>query len=221
MLTILDVSSYQGSEIVWARVARAGVWGVMVKATQGEHYVNPMLNSQARGARAAGLRVGFYHYCEPDGPHDAQLEADHFSATVRQLMTRRDLRHALDFERWAPRERTRAWNYTLTPEQMVSWARTWNQRVRGATGVGSLIYSYPAFLERLNPATTLGYGLWLAAYSWNDGTEHPYRVPPPWRRAVMHQFSSRARVPGVPRLVDLSHAPSARPILAQPLAGAA
>src|SRR5262249_35936809 len=46
-------------------------------------------------------------------------------------------------------------------------------------------------------SSTVGSGLWLAASARNDGVEHPFTVPAPWRRPLMHRFSSRCRVVGL------------------------
>jgi lysozyme len=216
---ILDVSSYQGTGIDWKRVKRAGFAGVFVKATEGAGYVNPSFRAQAAGARAAGLRVGFYHFARPDNPNDATTEAAHFANVTAGHRTRADLRPVLDYETW--------WGPALEPGRTVQmgapgvekWPRTWIQTVKHTTGDLAIFYSGLSFIERLAPKTTIGFGLWLAAYGSNDGIEHPYRVPKPWKRAVLHQFTSQGRVPGVPGKVDVSRGRSLRPLLAHPIAG--
>jgi lysozyme len=216
---ILDVSSYQGTGIDWKRVKRAGFAGAFVKATEGGGYINPSFRAQASGARAAGLRVGFYHFARPETESDALAEAAHYAATTAGHRTRADLRPTLDFEAWPRVLPAGPLVGHGTAPALVGWARAWTQHVKRVTGDGPLFYSYPAFIERLAPATPIGYGLWLAAYGSNDGTEHPYRVPKPWKRAVLHQFTSQGRVPGVPGRVDVSRGRSLRPLLAHPIAG--
>jgi lysozyme len=216
---ILDVSSYQGTGIDWKRVKHAGFAGVFVKATEGAGYVNPSFRAQASGARAAGLRVGFYHFARPDTPHGAPFEAAQFAAATARHRTRADLRPVLDFERWAANLPFAVPGPDFTAQGLVGWARQWMQEVKSRTGDGPMFYSGLAFIERLAPTKPIGYGLWLAAYGSNDGTEHPYRVPKPWKRAVLHQFTSQGRVPGVPGKVDVSRGRSLRPLLAHPIAG--
>jgi lysozyme len=216
---ILDVSSYQGTDIDWKRVKRAGFAGVFVKATEGAGYINPSFRAQAAGARAAGLRVGFYHFARPGLANDPVEQAAHLATVTAGHRTRADLRPVLDFEAWASALPFDTPNSTFTAAALVGWARRWVQHVKRVTGDGPMFYSYPAFIERLAPTTPIGYGLWLAAYGSNDGTEHPYRVPKPWKRAVLHQFTSQGRVPGVPGKVDVSRGRSLRPLLAHPIAG--
>lgn len=62
---IVDVSSAQhpkGVTINWARAAAAGVTTAIIKATQGERYVNPFFHQDVAGAQAAGIEVLAYHY---------------------------------------------------------------------------------------------------------------------------------------------------------------
>lgn len=216
---LLDVSQYQGAGIDWQRVKRAGVVGAWVKATEGANLVNPLLNNQTQGARSAGLRVGFYHFARPNSTLDARAEAAHFSTVVRGLTTRRDLKPMLDYETWATMAKIATGSFTLQPAQMVTWARVWNQSVREVSGLTPLFYSFPAFIDHLKPETPIGYGLVLASFGTDDGHEHPYRVPAPWRKAVAHQFTSVGHVPGVPVAVDVHHAPRLRPLLQHPTVG--
>ena len=58
----VDVSHHQG-RIDWAMVAREpGQRFAYLKATQGRAHVDPEFARNWRGARAAGLKVGAYHY---------------------------------------------------------------------------------------------------------------------------------------------------------------
>lgn len=59
---VIDVSRHQG-QIDWHRVAACGVSGAIIKATEGRTYQDPRALENLRGARAAGLDVGSYHYC--------------------------------------------------------------------------------------------------------------------------------------------------------------
>ncbi len=71
----VDISSWQhpdGAPIDWAKVKASGVAFVMVKATQGETYVNPYAKADLAGARAAHLLVGAYHFYEQGSDPTAQ-----------------------------------------------------------------------------------------------------------------------------------------------------
>jgi hypothetical protein len=75
MIHGIDVSAYQP-----ATYSTAGLDFVIVKATEGLSYTNPLLAAQAKRARDAGLVVGFYHY--PHMANDPVAEANRFLATA-------------------------------------------------------------------------------------------------------------------------------------------
>lgn len=73
MIHGIDVSAYQPDTY-----SIAGLDFVIVKATEGLSYTNPLLASQTKRARDAGLVVGFYHY--PHMANDPVTEANRFLA---------------------------------------------------------------------------------------------------------------------------------------------
>lgn len=58
---VLDISAYQG-EVDFAKVKSDGIWGVMLKATEGERYLSPAFDKNYQKATDSGLYVGAYHY---------------------------------------------------------------------------------------------------------------------------------------------------------------
>lgn len=205
-MLLIDLSSNQGS-VDFARIKKAGVTGAWLKASEGRTWNDPVWASRARQARAAGLRVGGYHFARPD-LNSPESEAQHF-ARVLGTIRRRDLRPVLDFEQAT----------SLAPSELEAWARAFNHAFRFRTGLYPIFYSYPAYVAHMRPSKPIGAGLWLASYSRNDGKEHPFQIPAPWRKTVAHQFSSNCTVAGVPGRVDLSTARRLRPLLAHPITG--
>ncbi|WP_069815154.1 GH25 family lysozyme [Streptomyces sp. TP-A0874] len=59
MIHGIDVSAYQSS------FSTSGVDFVIIKATEGRSYVNPIQGKQAKKARSAECVVGFYHFLWP------------------------------------------------------------------------------------------------------------------------------------------------------------
>ena len=59
----IDVSNHNGS-IKWDKVAadEKGISFVYIKSTEGATYSDPRFHENAKGATAAGLHVGAYHY---------------------------------------------------------------------------------------------------------------------------------------------------------------
>lgn len=184
---MLDLSNING-EPDWKRVYQSGQRRVYLKCTEGKSFVDKDFARRRRAAHRAGLKVGAYHFSHSE--HNSPIEEAHFFVrNLGQLAPRGDLRPCLDFEIGTP---------------SAKWAEEFMVSVKRLTGVQPIIYSYADFLVRSNfhKAPT---GLWLASYGRNDGAEHPYQVPRPWKRIVAHQYSSNARVAGVPGRVDISH----------------
>jgi lysozyme len=188
-----------------ARVGRERVVGVILRATYGADGLDDKFVAHRLDARAVGLAVGCYHYAYPSGG-DARAEADNFAQRVGALRPG-DLRPALDLEEVLG---------ALPFPELEEWAREWNRRVWSTVGACPLFYSNPDFIRRMAPRSRIGCGLWLASWGPNDGERHPAQAPAPWRRFVLHQFTSAGELPGVAGRVDLNHAPRIRPLLAIP-----
>jgi lysozyme len=210
---IVDLSNNNADPIDWHAVKRAGVFGALLKVSEGTGFVDQTWPARARAARAAGVHVGGYHFARPD--HAPVTQAQLF---VRHLgeVGRRDLHPALDLE---------TNDGHLTPAQLLEWARTFGAYVHSHTGARVLWYTYSAFLATQDWSHTIGNGagLWLANYGPNDGVDHgiPAGSTSPWKTAVAHQFTSVGRITGVNGHVDLSHARSRRAMLAHGLRGLA
>ena len=75
----VDVSTWNHADnepIDWHKVAQAGYTFAIIKATQGDGYVNPWLRRDYDDAFAAGLLVGAYHFY--DASVEATKQAEHF-----------------------------------------------------------------------------------------------------------------------------------------------
>jgi lysozyme len=183
------------------RLRAASVRGALIKATEGATFVNERYRAYRKWALDVGMLVGPYHFAYPSGG-DAEEEAEHFIRIVRSLD---QLRPVLDLE-IDPGE---LWT-KLTP-----WSRSWNQAVVTALRSEPLFYSYPYFIRYMRPRSPIGSGLWLASYGANDGKRHPYVVPAPWKKAVLHQYTSRGRV-GEMYPLDLDYTDQPQRLLALP-----
>ena len=78
---VLDISAYQG-EVDFAKVKSDGIWGVMLKATEGERYLSPAFDKNYQKATDSGLYVGAYHYLRASTPAEALKEAQFFLQKV-------------------------------------------------------------------------------------------------------------------------------------------
>jgi lysozyme len=182
MITLIDVSAYQGSP-EWSAVAGAGISGVLCKLSEGTGYVSPTFQQDWDGARAAGLTVGAYHFARPDLATSARDEAAYFLTHLPALAPGDLL--ALDLE--------------LGDGDLSGWALSWLQGVQQATGTRPCLYSYPNFIAVHLPNRGLSaYPLWLAepsAQSWPVALA-PFPTVTIWQQAPQ-------AVPGISGEVDV------------------
>lgn len=206
-----DLSNNNAGPIDFAAMRRAGAFGVMLKVTEGQTFVDATWLDRSRAARAAGLHVGGYHFARPD--HNAGAQAELFAHHLGKV-GRRDLHPALDLE---------TDDGNLPPHELYAWARAFGERVHTLTRCRVLWYTGPGFIRAhgIDRPFGNGAGLWLAAWGPNDGVDHGIMggEAAPWKHATAHQFTSVGRIAGVAGHVDLSHARSRRAILAHGLRG--
>jgi lysozyme len=210
MLLLVDLSNNNPGPLNFHELRRSGVFGVWHKVTEGTTFTDHDFKPRAQEARAAGLRVGGYHFARPEHGN-AIAEATIFCTRLGKVQ-RRDLRPVLDLE---------ANDANLPPLALHLWAKTFLSHVHAVTGVRALTYSGPSFIGSQHWSHTFGTGagLWLAEYGPNDGKDHGVHIPRPWKRIAAHQYTSVGRVSGVPGNVDLSHARYRHRVLAHPLLG--
>lgn len=208
---LVDLSNNNPAPLDFRAMRKAGVYGALLKVSEGRSFVDQTFKGRAEAARQAGVRVGGYHFARPAG--DPLEQATLFAHNLGRVQ-RRDLHPALDLE---------VNDNHLSPAELYAWARSFGSHVHAMTGARVLWYTYPAFLAAQHWTRTLesGAGLWIAAYGPNDGHDHGVAAVDlkPWRRCVAHQYTSVGRIAGVNGNVDLSHARSRRSILAYGLRG--
>lgn len=150
---MIDVSSLQhpdGERIDFGRVRKAGYRAVMIKATEGQNYVNPYLAGDADAAHEAGLHIGFYHFARPS-ESAAGLQAAKFLRAINTLP--RDIGGALDLE-------VTGW---MSWEQLKVWGQTFLAVIAKEIDT-TVLYSDQYFLNRLDGAPW-GHKLWLAQWT--------------------------------------------------------
>lgn len=192
LLLVVDVSNAQG-DVNWLQVAAHGVHGALIKATEGHTFTDAYMHANRAGAACQKIHAGLYHFARPD-LNAPEEEADHFARTIGTLHPF-ELRPALDME-------VAGHTGAGSAEE---WARRFSRRLHEHLGVYPIFYSYSSFITDARFSAVVGDGLWLAAYGRNDGKDHGATVPAPWRHWLLHQFTSRGRLPGVKGPVDLSH----------------
>ena len=155
----VDISHYNtgySAGLQFHELKAAGISFVLVKATQGESYIDPsFIDSYAR-AKEAGLLRSAYHYFNPNV--DPIAQADFFCQTVPYESG--DLRLALDVEVAGP--------------NVGAHAARCVERIKANTGYYPFLYSGVAFYNA-NLTGITSCPLWLAEY----GVTSPHVTQPP------------------------------------------
>ena len=168
---------------------------VIIKATQGTGYVNPAYKAQYASAKKAGKLIGLYHY---SGGSGAIAEADFFVKTVKDHIGEAVL--VLDWEAG----QNKAWN-----SKMVSYCKTFLDRVYSKTGVRALVYMSQGVTNSYNwSSVAKDYGLWVARYGANRKTGYrqttAYGKTGAWSAPVIFQFTSKGKLAGWSGYLDLN-----------------
>ena len=187
----LDCSNNNGP-IDIAAAKKWGVKAVIAKASEGTGFVDPYFSGFREQCRKLKLPFGAYHFFRPgDSP---TIQAALFCKLIGKL-ERTDLRPTIDYET----------SSSQSAAQKVADIKAFNAVVRKTLGCWPIFYSFSGFLPELELKETLGDGLWLANYGPDDGHEHAYPIPAPWRKVNLHQFTQHGKIPGHAGDVDLSY----------------
>jgi GH25 family lysozyme M1 (1,4-beta-N-acetylmuramidase) len=182
----IDISSYQPS-VDFEKVKAAGIEVVYIKATEGTSYTNPYLRTHAVAAKAAGLKVGFYHFMSPKTAANAVEQAKYFINTIGDLAY--DCKLAQDLEKTGD----------LAKAILNSVAKAFLDEVKTLTGTTPVLYSYTSFIKSYLTSSLTGYPLWIADYrSGSPGTNGV------WADWIGWQYSSSGVVAGITGNVDLN-----------------
>lgn len=141
----IDISSYQS-------VVPKGLDFYIIKASEGNGWKDPKLDSHYNTVSQFSSNIGFYHYARPDLGNSPQAEAEWFLALVGHHAGQ--ALFALDWE-------GQSLNYP------ASWALEWLQYVEAKTGVKPLFYCSTGFVNGGKYASIAqnNFGLWLAQYA--------------------------------------------------------
>lgn len=172
----------------WHAVHSNGITFASIKVTEGTDFTDPNATDHVNHARAAGIRVGGYHFAR-----DTNLEAqvDHFAAQLRA-------RALLDGGALAPMLDMEANELRDTANQFTA---AFIARLRAVTGKRRvLVYAnlhWWTNVLRPDQWADDDILLWIARYNGdpgNPGWHHP--------RLALHQHTNRGSVPGIPGPVD-------------------
>ena len=199
MLFGIDVSYHQ-EWIDWPKVSTSGVRFAIIKATEGDDYIDPNFEQNIRGATEAGIVIGTYHFFLPR--FDPLVQARHYVKTLQDCLHDAPcLPPCLDIE--TPGLGRSGLNQSL---------HVFLREIFKLTGRTAMIYVSPGFWNSYLPVPTLSngkllnsgvdwaaeYPLWVAHYT----SGWPYQVYP-WVGWNFWQYSSSGKIAGISTRVDL------------------
>lgn len=170
----IDVSNWQTVEAV-----DEALDFVIVKATQGTNFVNPICDQQYQRARSQGKLRGFYHYASGGDPI---AEANFFVDNCENYFE-----HAIPVLDWEEYQNPRFYEH-------ASWCKKFLDHVYARTGVRPLIYMSASVTTMADwSSVAKDYGLWVAGYpdlrdSW-DIPDFPYDIPY-WSVIAIWQYTN-------------------------------
>ena len=160
---------------------------VIIKATQGTGYINPICDSLYQAAKSAGKLLGVYHYASGG---NATAEADFFFDNIQGYIGEAML--VLD---WESGENAHWGN--------PYWCKEFCDRVYARTGINPVVYVQNSAVDQV--ANLTDNGLWIAQYADNNPMGW---VESPWNTItvnhIMHQYTSTGRIYGWSGNLDLS-----------------
>ena len=149
---------------------------IICKATEGCGYVDPTCDIKYQMNKNAGKLLGVYHFARPDLGNSPEAEAEFFVNNIKGYLYEAII--ALDWES------VNKWD--------VAWAKRWLDKVKELTSVKPLIYmsSSVTFAYDWSDVVRGDYGLWVANYGNNDGSNHGCPAVGYWGVVAMLQYTS-------------------------------
>ena len=192
----IDVSSWQGDNVNWKKLKAAGIDYVMIRAgfrgtTKGGLNKDSRVDAYYAGAKAAGLKVGFYFYSQARTVAEAQEEARYLMNIVKNFEV--DLPLVCDWEYANQTVNPRI--HGMSNRQITDCIKAFCQTVKeggyyAMAYMNNYVYNSKVYVKELAE-----YGFWYADY--HNYLNAPYRVD-------MWQYTDKGKLSGIPGYVDLN-----------------
>lgn len=180
----IDISEFQG-EIDFEEVRRSGIEAVYIRVGAGE-YTDEYFAENYERAKAAGLKIGFYHYVTARSVDEGRRQARFFASLAAGREP--DMRLAMDFEYFG----------SLSVSQINAISEAYLDELTALTKREAVIYSDLSNARNIfSRALAEKYPLWAAQY----GADEP-SANGKWREWVGFQYTDEGRVDGIYGNVD-------------------
>lgn len=161
MLRGIDVSENNGY-IDWPAVAAAGIQFAMVRSSYGLQSKDPMFAENVAGAKAAGLKVGAWHYSYALSVEDAIHEASNCKDAIENAGVLLELPVFFDMED-ADGYKGRN-GFAFFPEEITAMCQAFVENL----GLDCGIYASCSWLNEYIDWRSLGCAVWNAQWGRND-----------------------------------------------------
>lgn len=182
-----DISEFQG-QVDFSTYKNNSNFLIM-KSSEGTSYIDHWFGNNRAQARYYGLPCGFYHFAKPDIGNSPEDEAKFFCALMDGDPLREGEMLVLDFE--------------VQYFDPVGWCKRWLDYVSNHfNGVKPLMYLNQSLATSYDwqPVVDAGYGLWIAAYTY-DPSNNNFQTGK-WPFAAMQQWTDVQNVPGIVGNID-------------------
>lgn len=178
----VDVSHWQGT-VDWKTAAANDVDFVML-GTRYKGEVDPNFSQNAKGAAAAGIKLGAYIYSYATTPEMAAQEADFVINLIKDYPISYPIAYDVEDE---------STQGTLSKTELTAIIKAFCERIRSA-GYYPIIYANDYWLlNKLDTSSLSAYPVWVAAYQRMHN----------WKNPVMWQATSTGTIPGFSGNVDI------------------
>lgn len=180
----IDVSEWQGN-INFEQVAASGIKVVYIRSSLGSSYIDPYFQQNYQRAKAAGLKIGFYHYVTARSVPQAQSQARFFAQVIQGKKF--DCRLAMDFEDLT----------NLSAAQATEIGLAFIRETEKVSGKKAVVYSNTYNAGAMFSGALTKYPLWAASY----GVSQPSSAVN-WTSWAGWQYTDRGQIPGISGYVD-------------------
>ena len=175
---------YHGSgNVNFKKAYAAGYRIAMVKATEGKTFKDPKFATNVKAAKAAGFKVGAYHFARFTSPAVARQEARYFYGAVKGYLKYMDEPLVLDLE------------VNHAGSQLVASMQAFFSELKKLTGHRLMLYSMGYFYLSNLKGHHPGIPLWYARYASKPIGVSSYYL---WQK------SQTGKVPGISAYVDIN-----------------
>lgn len=175
---------YHGSGTVNFKKAHDDGYRIaMVKATEGKTFKDPKFATNVKAAKAAGFKVGAYHFARFTSPAVARQEARFFYSAVNPYLKYMDEPLVLDLE------------VNHAGSRLVASMQAFFDELKKLTGHKLMLYSMGVFYLNNLKGHHPGIPLWYARYASKPIGVSSYYL---WQK------SQTGKVPGISAYVDIN-----------------